>query len=142
MTEWMVTQYNQLKLQKQHGKGGVMYQKILVPLDSSELAECVLPHLETIVKGCGVKEVTLVRVLEPFHIPGGAEGGGVFTDDEVKEIDARRKKELKAYLNRLVSLIDTGMVQIRSRLLARRLFSLEKSSGWVKNRKVNSPDNI
>ena len=38
-------------------------------LDGSEVAECVLPHLETIAKGCGVKEVTFVRVQEPFHMP-------------------------------------------------------------------------
>jgi len=40
-----------------------------VSLDGSEVAECVLPHLETIAKGCGVKEVTFVRVQEPFHMP-------------------------------------------------------------------------
>ncbi len=28
-----------------------MYEKILVPLDGSELAECVLPHVENIIRG-------------------------------------------------------------------------------------------
>jgi nucleotide-binding universal stress UspA family protein len=31
-----------------------MYERILVPLDESELAECVLPHVEAIARGCGV----------------------------------------------------------------------------------------
>ena len=31
-----------------------MYRKILVPLDGSELAECVLPHLESIRQEDGV----------------------------------------------------------------------------------------
>jgi nucleotide-binding universal stress UspA family protein len=42
-----------------------MYRKILVPLDGSELAECVLPHIENIAKGCADTEVVLFRVCEP-----------------------------------------------------------------------------
>ncbi|MFC1924072.1 universal stress protein, partial [Chloroflexota bacterium] len=41
-----------------------MYQKIMVPLDGSELAECVLPHAEAIARGCLTKEVIFVRVVE------------------------------------------------------------------------------
>jgi nucleotide-binding universal stress UspA family protein len=44
-----------------------LYKKILVPLDGSDLAECVLPHVESIAKGCGVKEVIFLRVVEPFE---------------------------------------------------------------------------
>lgn len=46
-----------------------MYRKILVPLDGSELAECVLPHVKTIAAGCGVRELMLLRVVEP--LPAG-----------------------------------------------------------------------
>ncbi|MFC1968513.1 universal stress protein [Chloroflexota bacterium] len=42
-----------------------MYQNILVPLDGSELAECTLPHVESIAKGCQVNNVTLIQVVEP-----------------------------------------------------------------------------
>ncbi|MFO7996289.1 MAG: universal stress protein [Dehalococcoidia bacterium] len=42
-----------------------MYQKMLVPLDGSKLAECVLPHVKSIASGCGIKEVVLLRVVEP-----------------------------------------------------------------------------
>ena len=42
-----------------------MYQKILVPLDESALAECVLPHVKAIAKGCGTGEVVLLEVIEP-----------------------------------------------------------------------------
>ena len=45
-----------------------MYQKIMVPLDGSKLAECVLPHVEAIAKGCLVKEVVFVRVVEIAQI--------------------------------------------------------------------------
>lgn len=45
-----------------------MYDRILVPLDGSKLAECVLPHVEKIAKDCKVKEVIILRVCEPPSI--------------------------------------------------------------------------
>ena len=42
-----------------------MYKKIMVPLDGSELAECVLHHVDAFVKGCNVTDVTFVRIVEP-----------------------------------------------------------------------------
>ncbi|MFC2062903.1 universal stress protein [Chloroflexota bacterium] len=45
-----------------------MYQKILLPLDGSELAECVLPHAESIAKGCGTTSVVLIRVVSPIQV--------------------------------------------------------------------------
>lgn len=41
-----------------------MYRRIMVPLDGSKLAECVLPHVEVLAKGCGTEEVVLVSVTE------------------------------------------------------------------------------
>ncbi|MBI4267520.1 MAG: universal stress protein [Chloroflexi bacterium] len=45
-----------------------MYQKIVVPLDGSKLAESVFPHLEAVARGCSTEEVVLVSVTE--HITG------------------------------------------------------------------------
>jgi nucleotide-binding universal stress UspA family protein len=46
-----------------------MYSKILVPLDGSKLAECVLEHVESIAPGCGTQEVVLVSVTEKVKVP-------------------------------------------------------------------------
>jgi nucleotide-binding universal stress UspA family protein len=46
-----------------------MYQKILVPLDGSKLAERVLPHVKAIASGYGTGQVILLRVVEP--LPAG-----------------------------------------------------------------------
>lgn len=46
-----------------------MYEKILVPLDGSALAECVLPHVKAIAAGRGTGQVVLLRVVEP--LPAG-----------------------------------------------------------------------
>ncbi|MFH0769542.1 MAG: universal stress protein [Chloroflexota bacterium] len=44
-----------------------MFNKILVPLDGSQLAECVFPYLVKIAQDCSVKEVILFSVCEsPF----------------------------------------------------------------------------
>ncbi len=52
-----------------------MYKKIMVPLDGSQIAEHVFPHLETVVKGCReMPEVILVQVVEPISIPVEGEG--------------------------------------------------------------------
>lgn len=42
-----------------------MYNKILVPLDGSKLAECVLPHLEELTKLNPEAQVILLRICEP-----------------------------------------------------------------------------
>jgi nucleotide-binding universal stress UspA family protein len=41
-----------------------MYQKILVPLDGSKLAETALPYAETLASGCRTEELILVSVTE------------------------------------------------------------------------------
>ena len=45
-----------------------MYQKILVPLDGSDLAECTLLHVETLVKRGFAGEVVLLNIVK-FDIP-------------------------------------------------------------------------
>ena len=46
-----------------------MYQKVLVPLDGSKLAECVLEHVKSIATGCQVPTVVLLRVVETISPP-------------------------------------------------------------------------
>jgi len=50
-----------------------MYNRVLVPLDGSKLAECVLPHVEALAKGCQAAVVEFVQVYAPFQIPPSIE---------------------------------------------------------------------
>jgi nucleotide-binding universal stress UspA family protein len=93
-----------------------MYKKILVPLDGSELAECVLPHVETIVKGGGVRTVVFARVAQPFELTP-VRGEPAFTKQEVEEIDAKSKVVAKGYLDKLVGGLDYGKVDVKSEVL-------------------------
>jgi nucleotide-binding universal stress UspA family protein len=85
-----------------------MYKKILVPLDGSELAECVLPHVEAIAKGCEVANVVFVRVVEPAHLPVATDfaGGGSFSEADAaksrKAQDDHNKAEAKKYLDDII----------------------------------------
>jgi nucleotide-binding universal stress UspA family protein len=61
-----------------------MYQKVLVPLDGSELAECALFHVKNLVKEGAVGEVTLLNVVI-VHIPGRGEYPGFTNINTVRE---------------------------------------------------------
>jgi nucleotide-binding universal stress UspA family protein len=77
-----------------------MYKKIMVPLDGSELAECVLPHVEAFIKGFKISNVILVRVLEP-EISNGRE----YSIDTkiITKRESERKSSAKDYLNHVVN---------------------------------------
>ena len=79
-----------------------MYKKILVPLDGSELAECVLPHVESIAQGCGAQSVTFLRSVEPFHKLTSWDGGTVLSEADISRIESGNKADAKKYLENLV----------------------------------------
>jgi nucleotide-binding universal stress UspA family protein len=93
-----------------------MYQKIMVPLDGSELAECVLPHVETIAQAGGVQSVIFVRAVEPFSM-SSVRGDPDFTEEQMKEIDSRTLVVAEKYLDQLVSRLDYGEVNIQKEVL-------------------------
>ena len=75
-----------------------MYRKIMVPLDGSKLAECVLPHVEALLEGAQVQEVVFVWVVEPFEVPPLGEG---YTIDEQK-VNWELRRAAEEYLKGLV----------------------------------------
>lgn len=75
-----------------------MYQRIMVPMDGSELAERVLPHVETIAASSNAT-VELVRVIEPFELP--TRGGIAISEDDIKQIEQHMESEAQTYLARI-----------------------------------------
>lgn len=99
-----------------------MYKKIMVPLDGSNLAECVLPHVDVIARGCGVTEVVFVRVAEPTFVPGGTYGEGIqITAPEMVKIREQEREVVRAeaeqYLDRLVGIPLYSGVAIKREVL-------------------------
>ncbi|MDD5081866.1 MAG: universal stress protein [Dehalococcoidales bacterium] len=75
-----------------------MYQKIVVPLDGSELAESVTPHVESIAKGCDTKEVIFLRVIEPSELPLGGPGVFDYSSSAISGFDRGRPAETDSVL--------------------------------------------
>ena len=74
-----------------------MYKKIMVPVDGSELAECVLSHVKTIAKASGVQTVVFVRVFEPINeTPLRGYADFSLGEERIKQVDARGKAFAKA----------------------------------------------
>ena len=71
-----------------------MYQKILIPLDGSELAECSVGHAKAVVQGCNVGDVIVLRVIEPLSaqtLSALAEAG----DDSIRKAEQENQQEAK-----------------------------------------------
>ena len=100
-----------------------MYQKVLVPLDGSELAECVLPQVESVIRDCKTTEVVLLRVVEPSTLPVGtlSDGGSIFTSIEAEKIrkdtDERAKSEAIDYLQGLARKVKYNGVSPKTEVL-------------------------
>ena len=72
----------------------------MVPLDGSELAKCVLPHVEAITSGYRVTNVVLVRVIDPIQLPASvtARGEFGFCEKDRMQLEEHRKEASENYL--------------------------------------------
>ena len=95
-----------------------MYKKVLVPLDGSELAECVFPHVETIVQGCGVDTITFVRVVEPIHMPiSGDDLGYTFSAEDWNRMESESRAAAENYLNQLMNRVKYDGINVELEVL-------------------------
>ncbi len=92
-----------------------MYQKVLVPLDGSELAECVLPHVEAIARGCDSVGIVFARVVEPFHLPGVAKYS--FAARGIDQMEAAELADAEDYLKRISDRYARSGLQVHTELL-------------------------
>ena len=93
-----------------------MYKNILVPLDGSKLAECVLPHVESIAKEGGVQNIFFIRVVEPFSMPASGEAG-VFSEADRERVNSKRLADAKCYLDQLLSQTKYNGVNVKSEII-------------------------
>ena len=92
-----------------------MYKKIMVPLDGSKLAECVLPHLETVVRASKpTPEVLLVQAVEPIAIPYGREVAEITSMEQLKAFETHNKVEAEKYLKHIVAQLETAGINAKA----------------------------
>jgi nucleotide-binding universal stress UspA family protein len=76
-----------------------MYEKILVPLDGSELAESVLPHVEAIARGCNMVDIVLLRVCDaPSVLADYPESKDTNWDKHVERMTTNAEQQCNIYL--------------------------------------------
>jgi nucleotide-binding universal stress UspA family protein len=95
-----------------------MYQKIMVPLDGSKLAECVFPHLSALTGGCKVNNIVLIRVVEPFYQPSPPEFA--LSPDEIDGVNEEMRAAAEDYLSRVMKNVKFNGVKVRSEILTGR----------------------
>ncbi len=94
-----------------------MYTRILVPLDGSELAECIFSHVDTILNGCGVVELVLARVLEPLQLAPYADADGFMGSKDIEKILMAQETDARNYLEKTQRRFQRPGLKIRTELL-------------------------
>ena len=99
-----------------------MYRKIMVPLDGSELAECVLPHVNGFVAGCQVEMVIYVRVIEPVYYPAANPASSSqfiqTMKDNAKIMEKEQMSSAERYLKEVISRVHQGGVKYKTDVLS------------------------
>ena len=94
-----------------------MYQKILVPLDGSELAECVLSHVEVLARGCQAKSVVFIRVVEPIRQTGGEY---MMDSDQLKKFESENRLAAGEYLKKISAKVSLGGAVVKTEVVSGR----------------------
>lgn len=94
-----------------------MYKKIMVPLDGSKLAECVLPHLKAVIKGCESPELVLVRAVEPIAIPYGREMTRITSMEQFKDFEVHNRVEAEKYLKDIAARLKKAGVTTKTEVI-------------------------
>ncbi len=76
-----------------------MYKKILVPLDTSSLAECTIAHVKAIARGLEVPQVVLLSVLS--QVKQWWMDDGTIPDEWLRENEAKAIDYVKSYLAKM-----------------------------------------
>jgi nucleotide-binding universal stress UspA family protein len=125
-----------------------VYKKILVPLDGSKLAECALPHVEELARGCEAGEVILVSVTErvrgyreledsgrPVIGPMGGWGEPSQPPGErlIPEATGKKEKQAQRYLDRIAKTMKAKGINVSTEVLlwkpAEAIVGYAKQSG-------------
>ena len=105
-----------------------MYPKILVSLDGSKPAECVLNHVEEIAKGYDTQMVILVRVIERVNRLIQRTGTThlttpLMTPAPISEIPVpvhKKQQQVERYLDKIANRLDKKGIKGRLEVLLRQ----------------------
>ena len=104
----------------------------MVPLDGSQLAECVLPHVQAITSGCKIATVVFVRVIDPGTVSATlpAQGELGFQEKSRRQLEEERKKNAEAYLKKIADSVSIENAVLNYEVLEGRV--AETLADWAK----------
>lgn len=91
-----------------------MYNRILVPLDGSKLAESSLEHVKAIATGCQVAEVVLLMVVPGYKPGSGLTWGGIVSEAKAAEMSSKAESEAVSYLKRVAKKLTKDGLAVQS----------------------------
>jgi nucleotide-binding universal stress UspA family protein len=91
------------------------YKHVIVPLDGSQLAECVLPHLKDFGSGAEIGEVELVRVAHSIELHFKA--ALPFDAKDEEKMNQSEVKEAEEYLRRVKSKLESWGLRVTTTVL-------------------------
>jgi nucleotide-binding universal stress UspA family protein len=95
-----------------------VYKKILVPLDGSKLAECVLPHVESLATCSPGAEVMLVSVTERvIGFRAMDDSSQPLGERLVPEAVGKEEREARKYLDRIAKTLAGKGVKVLTEVL-------------------------
>jgi nucleotide-binding universal stress UspA family protein len=112
-----------------------MYKKIMVPLDGSKLAECVLPHVDGFVTGSQVETIIFVRVIEPTPNRYSAVGSTVGPENyetvrkNVERIEEESRSSAERYLKEVISRVKQDGIKYKVDVLVGKVWFLSQPTG-------------
>ena len=95
-----------------------MFQKILVPLDGSKLAECALPYAEELAKGCNTEEVILISVTERVQGYRPVEDASQPLGQQlIPEATGKKERQAQRYLSKIAKTLGAKGIRVRTEVL-------------------------
>ena len=98
-----------------------MFNKIMVPLDGSELAECVIPYVEDFIDQGEVELVVFVRVVKRFINPSSFDDSLTYIPEDWSKLETERKFSAENYLKKVVSQLKQNGVKFKTEVLVGRI---------------------
>lgn len=91
-----------------------MYQKVLVPLDGSELAECALDHARAIAAS-GRSQIVLFQAIEPLLILQKLD---LDMADRYREAEDKFEAQVKGYLDRMAGPLKQSGIPVETAVVS------------------------
>jgi nucleotide-binding universal stress UspA family protein len=112
-----------------------MYEKILAPLDGSELSECSLQHIKAVAIGCQVPEVILIRVTEPVSSLVYSGYPEMIDGNLISRLEEQSRDQAKNYIEKIAVRLKREGINVKTTVVSGS--PADEILDYVKNNKID-----